>query len=98
MVRSEIERLRKDLESSRTELFTTKQKMVDEQGKSAALIKNITNELERSRNELANTRDIVANAENDSKKLDEIEQDLKSMQDYLAEASDPEKSQVTRFP
>ena len=95
MVRSEIERLRKDLDSSRTELFTTKQKMVDEQGKSAALIKNITNELERSRNELANTRDIVANAENDSKKLDEIEQDLKSMQDYLAEASDPEKSQVT---
>ena len=95
LVRSEIERLRKDLDSSRTELFTTKQKMVDEQGKSAALIKNITNELERSRNELANTRDIVANAENDSKKLDEIEQDLKSMQDYLAEASDPERSLVT---
>ena len=56
MVRSEIARLRQDLDSSRSELFKTKQKMVDEQGKSAALIKNITDELERSRNELAQTR------------------------------------------
>ena len=49
VVRSAFLRLRGDLQRSRNELSDTKRKMVDEREKSTALIKNITNELERSR-------------------------------------------------
>ena len=57
--------------------------MVDEREKSTALIKNITNELERSRDELSKTKNLAEKAQDDRAKLNEIEKELVGMQDSL---------------
>ena len=47
------------------------------------MIKNITNELERSRDELSKTKNLAEKAQDDRAKLNEIEKELVGMQDSL---------------
>ena len=94
VVRSAFDRLRGDLQRSKNNLTSTKQKMLDEQSRSTALIKSITNELERSREELAATKDLAAKAQQESIKLDDVEKKLVLVQKKInaAIASDEPQS------
>ena len=83
IIGDELGRLQNELAKAREELSTTRKQMIVEQEKSASVVKNISSELDRTRNALVNARSQANQVQDKDNSLTSINDELLNIKSSL---------------